>query len=160
MQTSNDTLAIFIAESGPLISRRLDQLPVPLAAGVIFNFDNEYYQESLPPFVCVGRTAGGKKRDLNIMLFEALGMLYGLPEVVNLLRRKIISYTVPETGGSSIVQITNRIEEGCSDLVIVRCKRLQRQQQEGPANIAQMIAALSSDAPQPVAPGKDDSRVA
>jgi hypothetical protein len=156
MQNSLDTLAIFIADNGPLISRRLDQLPVVPTVGVIFNFDTEYYQQTSPSFVCVGRTAGGKQRDLNIMLFEALGMIHTFTEVAELLRRRIISYTVPENGGSSIVRITNSIEAGCSDLIIVRCKRLHRQQQEGTVGIAQMLAALTQ---QPDAAADDKTLV-
>ena len=143
MQTSQDTLAVFIADNGPLITRRLDQLPVVPTVGVIFNFDSEYYQQTSPSIVCVGRTAGGKNRDLNVMLFEALGTIHTFAEVADFLRRKIISYTIPVSGGSSIVRITESVEEGCSDLVIVRCKRLpQRQQQEGTLSIAQMLTAL------------------
>lgn len=144
-QTSPNTLVVFIAQTGPLITRRLSQLPVVPTVGVIFNFDNEYYQQSHPPVVCVGRTAGGKSRDVNIMLFEALSMIHSEAEVIDLLRRRIISYTIPETGGSSILQITNRIEDGYSDLLIVQCKRLRKQQQEGTLSIAQIVGAATSD---------------
>ena len=145
MQTSPHAVVVFCAQSGPLISRRLDQLPVVPTVGVIFNFDNEYYQQVAHPLVCVGRTAGGKSRNLDVMLFEGLSMIHTEAEVVEILRRRLINYTVPDSGGSPIIKITDNIEPGCSELIIVRCKRLPKPQNSNILSLSQMLASATSD---------------
>ncbi|CAM5998882.1 unnamed protein product [Sphagnum balticum] len=148
MQTSLDTVVVFCAQSGPLISRRLDQLPVVPTIGVIFNFDSEYYRQVEHPIVCLGRTAGGKSRNLDVMLFEGLSMIHSEVEVVEILRRRIISYTVPDSGGSSIIKITDSIEPGCSELMIVQCKRLPKPENSNSLSLSQMLAfATAEDKP-------------
>jgi len=123
------TLVVFCAQSGPLISRRLDQLPVTPAVGVVFNFDKEFYQQVQPAMVCIGRAAGGAQRNLNVMLFEALSILHSPAEVIEILQRRICSYSIPDKeGGSSIILVQEKLEEGCDDLVLVQCKRLHTPQ--------------------------------
>jgi hypothetical protein len=145
MQTSSNAVVVFCAQSGPLISRRLDQLPVVPMVGVIFNFDNEYYQQVQPPLVCVGRTAGGQIRNLDVMLFEGLSVIHTESEVVELLRRRLISYTVPDAGGSPIIKVTDKIEPGCSELIIVQCKRLPKPQNSNALNFSLVLAGATAD---------------
>ncbi len=125
MSTPAKTLVVFCAQNGPLISRRLDQLPVSPAAGVIFNFDNEYYQQLQAPMVCFGRTASGTSRDLNAMMFGALSVLHSPTEVAEILQRRYVSYSVPETEGvSTIILVKDKLDDDYEDLMLVQCKRL------------------------------------
>jgi hypothetical protein len=145
MQTSPLAVVVFCAQSGPLISRRLDQLPVVPTVGVIFNFDTEYYRQVEHPLVCVGRTAGGKSRSLDVMLFEGLSMIHTEAEVVEILRRRLINYTVPDSGASAIIKITDHLDPGCSELIIVQCKRLRRPQSSSTLSLSQMLASATAD---------------
>jgi hypothetical protein len=154
MQSSPNTLVVFCAQGGPLITRRLDQLPVAPSVGVVFNFDSEFLRQEEPPIVCIGRTAGGKSRDLNLMLLEALSLNRPEADVVEILMRRIISYTVPDAGGSTIIQITDKLESGCSDLMFLLCKRFprrQQKQQEGGFSLVQLVAAATGSSHDDVA---------
>lgn len=122
------TLVVFLAQSGPIIVRRLDQLPMTPGVGVTFNFDQEFYQQVQPAITCFGRTAGGARRSPNRMLFEALAVFHPQQEVAEILKRRFVSYTVPDkepaAKTSSIIIVDERLDETAENLVIVHCKRL------------------------------------
>lgn len=125
---SKKTLVVFLAQSGPIIVRRLDQLPVAPAIGVTFNFEQEYYQQVQQAITCFGRTASGARRSPNRMLFEALAAFHPQAEVAEIMRRRFVSYTVPDKEAaaktSSIIIADERLDESAENLVIVHCKRL------------------------------------
>ena len=143
MTTSAKTLVVFCAQNGPLISRRLDQLPVAPALGVVFNFDNEYYQQVQAPMVCFGRTATGASRDLNVMMFGALSVLHSPAEVAEILKRRYVSYSVPETdGGSTIIMVKDKLDNDYEDLMLVQCKRLHA---PGLTDVSQFVRQVAED---------------
>lgn len=140
--TSTRTLVVLLAQSGPLITRRLDQLPVAPGVGIIFNFDREYYQQVQPAIVCIGRTASGTVRDPNVMLFEVLALQHSPAEVAEILQRRIVSYSIPEKEGSRIIKVIEQLEEGCQDILFIQCKRLHNAQ-AGLPSVTQHVASAS-----------------
>jgi hypothetical protein len=122
------TLVVFLAQSGPIIVHRLDQLPVEPAIGAYYNFEGEYYQQVMHAITCFGRTANGARRSPNRMLFETLTVFHTQTEVAELLQRRFAIYTVdkkaPQSSTSSIIIADERLDETAENLVIVHCKRM------------------------------------
>ena len=123
------TLVVFVAQNGPLIARRFDQLPIAPGVGVVFNFDKEYYQQVQSAIVCFGRTASGARRNLNTMMFEVLSAFHTPIEVTEILQRRYVSYTVPdkESGPKTLILVKDQLDDTAENLVLVQCKRLPTQ---------------------------------